>query len=88
MASSWFVFFGYHNAARSNKHEIYVLMFVFQRRTHIGLLGYTTDLPDNTVSSERTSYNYFLEIHYGVFHMSRRCNCGCLVLALPVRGVC
>jgi len=47
-------------------------MFVFQRRTHIDLFGCTTDLPDNTVSSEKTSYNYCLEIHYGVFHMSRR----------------
>jgi len=61
--------------------EVYVLMFVFQWRRHIGLLGYTTDLPDNTVSSEESSYNYFLEIHYIVFHMSRRCNCGCFYLS-------
>jgi hypothetical protein len=50
----------------------YVLMFVFQRRRHIGVIR-----EDHTM---KLSYNYFLEIH-----VSRRFNCGCFVMALPVR---
>ena len=31
MASSWFLFFSYHNDARSNKHQITKMLFVLQR---------------------------------------------------------